>query len=152
MLLADLSTGTILIVVVLVALPIGAVVFALGAGSALDQIGGGDLAIGSEAPGDASGAGAPLSPELREQEIRQMVQARSDRAVARGEAAIDVEAEVERLLAPERGAATADPALYEEVRSLVVARNERRLRQGKRPLELEAEVERQLRELEGLGQ
>ena len=43
--LAEIDTGTILILIVLAALPIGAVVFALGAGNALKQIGKGDLAI-----------------------------------------------------------------------------------------------------------
>ena len=73
---------------------------------------------------------------------------------ARGEKPLDVDAEVEKLLAPERGGPSlgADRALREEVRQLVVARNERRLRQGKKPLDVDAEVERQLRELENLGQ
>jgi hypothetical protein len=94
----------------------------------------------------------PISAEVREEEIRQMVQARSDRAVARGSEPIDVDAEVERLLAPEPGGVGNDPALREEVRTLVVAKNERRQRQGKKPLDVEAEVDRQLRELENLGQ
>jgi hypothetical protein len=151
--LAEVSTGTILILIVLAALPIGAIVFARGAGDALDQIGKGDLAIGEDSPGGSGGGGEmPVSAEVREEEIRQMVQARSDRAVARGSEAIDVDAEVERLLAPEPGGLGNDPALREEVRTLVVARNERRVRQGKKPLDVDAEVERQLRDLEGLGQ
>ncbi|MCE3266501.1 MAG: hypothetical protein K0S15_1210 [Solirubrobacterales bacterium] len=82
-----------------------------------------------------------------------MVQARSDRAQARGEKGFDVSAEVERLLerAPAPGPSE-DPGLRDEVRQLVIARNERRERQGKEPLDVDAEVERQLRELEGLGQ
>jgi hypothetical protein len=153
--LADLSTGTILILVVLAALPIGAVVFALGAGNALKQIGKGDLAIDQETPsGSGGGAFAPISSEVREEEIRQMVQASSDRAEARGAKPIDVDAEVERLLAPERGGPGlgADAGLRDEVRQLVVASNERRVRQGKEPLDVDEEVERQLRELENLGQ
>jgi hypothetical protein len=152
--LADIGTGTVLILIVLAALPIGAVVFAMGAGNALKQIGKGDLAIEPDMPsGGSSGGSAPVSAEVREQEIRQMVQARSDRAEARGSAPIDVDAEVERLLAPERGAGPgADPGLREEVRQLVIARNERRVRQGKEELDVDAEVERQLRELENLGQ
>ena len=152
--LAEVSTGTILILIVLAALPIGAIVFARGAGDALDQIGKGDLAIGEDSPGGSGGGGGemPVSAEIREEEIRQMVQARSDRAVARGSEAIDVDAEVKRLLAPEPGGLGNDPALREEVRTLVVARNERRVRQGKKPLDVDAEVERQLRDLESLGQ
>ena len=96
---------------------------------------------------------APVSAEVREEEIRQMVQARSDRAEARGAAPIDVDAEVEKLLAPDEGPGLgADAGLREEVRQLVVARNERRVRQGKKELDVDAEVERQLRELENLGQ
>ncbi len=148
-----MSTGTILILIVVVALPVGAVVFAMGAGNAFGQIGKGDLAIGDQPFPRESGSG--VSSEVREQEIRQMVQARSDRGIARGRKPIDVEVEVEKLLAPEQGAATspgADHGLREEVRQLVVARNERRARQGKEPLEVDAEVDRQLRELENLGQ
>lgn len=163
MVLAGVSAGTVLILIVVVALPIGAVVFALGAGRAFSEIGRGEMSIGEDDAGRAStgaltdsGAGGAVasdgaSPREREQEIRQMVQARSDRALARGAEAIDVDAEVERLLAPRRAAA-GDPALREEVRSLVVARNERRARRGEEPLDVEAEVERQLLELESLGQ
>jgi hypothetical protein len=153
--LADISPGAVLILIVLIALPIGAIVFARGAGDALGQIGRGDLSIGDEASRPDSGIGAfgaAGSASEREEEIRQMVQARSDRAVARGGEAFDVDAEVDRLLAPERDGAAADPALREEVRTLVVAKNERRARQGKDPLDVDAEVERQLRDLENLGQ
>ena len=45
-----------------------------------------------------------------------------------------------------------DRELREEVRQLVVARNERRVRQGKDALDVDEEIERQLRELENLGQ
>ena len=151
---AEIDAGTILILIVLAALPVGALVFALGAGSALKQIGKGDLSIEPEMPAGPGGGFPQVSAEVREEEIRQMVQARSDRAEARGESPIDVDAEVERLLAPERGAPSlgGDAELREEVRQLVVARNERRVRQGKEELDVDAEVERQLRELENLGQ
>ena len=76
-----------------------------------------------------------------------MLEAKSRRREARGEAPLDVEAELAELTSgtPARG----DPALREEVRQLVIARNERRLRQGKEPLDVEAEIDRQLRDLEG---
>jgi hypothetical protein len=151
---AEIGAGIFFIVVVLIALPIGAIVFATGAGNALKQIGKGDLAIEQEMPQSGGGSIAPVSAAVREEEIRQMVEARSYRREARGEKALDVDAEVEKLLAPERGgpALGADQGLREEVRQLVVASNERRQRQGKKPLDVEAEVERQLRELENLGQ
>ena len=153
--LAAVEFGTVLILVVLVALPIGALAFAMGAGNALRQIGKGDFAIEQEMPQrSGSGAPPPVSAAVREEEIRQMVEARSYRRVARGEDALDVDAEVERLLKPAGGSAGLgqDQELHEEVRQLVVARNERRKRQGKGALDVEEEIERQLSELENLGQ
>jgi hypothetical protein len=155
MLLAEVELGTVLILVVLVALPLGAVAFAMGAGNALKQIGKGDFAIEQEMP-QRSGSGSPpvVSTAVREEEIRQMVEARSYRRVARGEEALDVDSEVEKLLEPASGsgALAHDEGLREEVRQLVVARNERRKRQGKEALDVEKEIERQLSELENLGQ
>lgn len=153
-LLASLQLGTVFIIVVLVALPLGALVFAMGAGNALQKIGKGDFALEQDFPQSSQGPVHVISPEVREEEIRQMVQARSDRGVARGREALDVEAEVEKLLATDTGGPSLgdDRALREEVRQLVVARNERRQRQGKEPLDVEGEIERQLRDLENLGQ
>ena len=153
-LVASFQIGTILILVVLVALPVGAIVFAMGAGSALKQIGKGPLAIEQDFPHSSGGSIHAVSAEVREEEIRQMVQARSDRGIAKGREPLDVDAEVDKLLAtgssgPGLGA---DRGLREEVRQLVVARNERRKRQGKEPLDVEKEIERQLRDLENLGQ
>ena len=153
--LAEISSGVVLILIAVVALPLGALLFAAGAGNALKQIGKGDFAIDQEMP-QRSGSGgiAPISAEMREEEIRQMIQARSDRGEAKGRKAIDVDAEVKKLLESEPATSSlgADAGLREEVRQLVVARNERRERQGKEPLDVDAEVERQLRELENLGQ
>ncbi len=92
------------------------------------------------------------SPEAlraeREAEIRQMLQARSARRVSRGEAPLDVDAEVAALLAEQPAAPPAhDAGIAEEVLQLVVARNERRERQGLEPLDIEAEVARTLAEL-----
>jgi hypothetical protein len=149
------DSGTVLILVVLAALPIGALIFAMGAGNALKQIGKGDLAID---PDSTRGSGGPVSAPatsgaVREEEIRQMVEARSYRREARGESPLDVDAEVEKLLAPERSRGLGgDESLRAEVRGLVIARNDRRERQGKKPLDVEKEVDRQLSELENLGQ
>jgi hypothetical protein len=153
--LVAMQVGTIFIIVVLVALPLGALVFATGAGNALQKIGKGDFALEQDFPQSSSqGAIHAVSAEVREEEIRQMVQARSDRAVAKGRGPLDVDAEVERLLASDVAGPSLgdDRALREEVRQLVVARNERRQRQGKEPLDVEQEVDRQLRDLENLGQ
>ena len=154
MLLATFQVGIVLIIVVLVALPVGAIVFARGAGGALREIGKGQFAMEEDFPQTSSGPVHAVSGEVREEEIRQMVQARSDRGVAKGRKALDVDAEVAKLLATdtEGPALGSDRALREEVRQLVVARNERRQRQGKKPLDVEREIDRQLRELENLGQ
>ena len=109
--------GTVLIVVAVIAILIAAASY-WGTGriySGLGREGGLDMTREPAVP--SSG------PEVQE-EIRQMLEAKSDRRVARGE-----------------------PEL--EIRQLVVARNERRLRQGKEPLDVESEIERQLRELGG---
>jgi hypothetical protein len=151
----SLSTGEVILIVVLAAIPISLATFVLGAGNALRQIGKGQFAVEYESDLSQritddvpSGSG-----EAREAEIRQMLEAKAYRQRARGETALDVEAELGKLLedraAPSR---ETDDQLVEEVRQLVIARNERRVRQGKEPLEVEEEIERQLRELENLGQ
>jgi hypothetical protein len=147
------SNGDVILIIALAAIPLAAIAFVLGAGSALKQIGKGQFAIEQELPQKQSGGSAPVSGEVREAEIRQMVEAKAYRREARGGEPIDVEAEVSRLMedtpAPSLGQ---DDELRTEVRQLVIARNERRQRKGQEPLDVEAEVERQLRELENLGQ
>jgi hypothetical protein len=85
-------------------------------------------------------AAAPAAE--REEEIRQMLEARNARRAARGEDTRDVDAELRELTAP-----AVDGSLREEVRTLVVARNARRVERGEEPLDVEAETERRLREL-----
>jgi hypothetical protein len=131
--------GTVLIVVSLLAVVIAAVSY-WGSGRIYTGLGRGDLELERDRPVAAASAA-----EARE-EIRQMLQAKSARRVARGEQPIDIDAELASLTS---APSTDDPALREEVRQLVIARNERRLRQGKEPLDVDAEVERQLRELGG---
>jgi hypothetical protein len=131
--------GTVVIVVAIVAVLV-AVLSYRGTGriyAGLGREGGLDMTREPAAP--ASGA------EVQE-EIRQMLEAKSRRLQARGEPALDVDAELAALTRP---SADTDPGLREEVRQLVIARNERRLRQGKEPLDVEAEVERQLQSLGG---
>jgi hypothetical protein len=130
--------GTIIIIVAVVAVLLAAVSY-WGSGRVYGSIGDSDLVMGRE-----TSTSAPDSAEARE-EIRQMLEAKSARRQARGEAPLDVDAEIEALT----GSGGDDPGLREEVRQLVVARNERRMRQGKEPLDVEAEVERQLRSLGG---
>jgi hypothetical protein len=117
--------------------------------SAYDQIGRGGISRDSEYGAGAAGptADSPAGQAEREREIRQMLDARSERLVRRGEPALDVEAELARLLADEPAHASADAGLLAEVRQLVVARNERRVRQGLEPLDVDSEVARTLNEL-----
>jgi hypothetical protein len=149
-----LSNGEAILVIVLVAIPLAALSF-IGAGTAFKQIGKGPLSIEQDLPQKGSGAEPPASPALREAEIRQFLEAKAYRQGRRGEEPLDVEAELERLLASERGARSglrADAQLVAEVRELVEASNARRIRMGREPLDIDSEVERQLDELENLGQ
>ncbi len=123
-----------------------------------DQIGQGGLSFGEDQAGgvrrESSGLGEPeltagqssIGRDEREQEIRQMLQARSDRLVNQGHDPLDIDAELARLEPPVGG--HLDSGLTLEVRQLVVARNERRRRQGQPALDVEAEVERTLAELD----
>jgi hypothetical protein len=136
----------IVLVVVLAGSVIGALWASLSTASPYTQIGRGRLSLGD---GDDRPAGRPSIARAaadREAEIRQMLEARNARRVARGEAPGDVEVELAELLAGP-GAAAADPALEAEIRDLVIARNARRARAGKPPLDVEEEVARQLRDL-----
>ena len=85
----------------------------------------------------AAGSAAALSE--RDEEIRQMLEARNARRRRRGEPELDIDAELSRLTAP-----AVDDELRSEIRDLVMARNHRRARQGKSPLNVEAEIERQI--------
>jgi hypothetical protein len=115
-----------------------------------DHIGQGGLSREGDGPAGPPppSADSPVARAEQEEEVRQMLTARSDRLVRRGEPALDVDAEVARLLAPPRVAGGHDAGLVEEVRQLVVARNERRLRQGLEPLDVEEQVAQTLAELD----
>src|SRR4051812_8012524 len=88
---------------------------------------------------------SPGNDPVAREEIRQMLEAKSARREARGEAPLDIDAEMAALTAS--APPSSDDALRDEVRQLVVARNERRVARGQEPLEVEAEVDRQLRDL-----
>jgi hypothetical protein len=125
--------GIVLFVVVAVAAV--AAVWALAtSGGSYEQIGRGGI---YEPPPPAAAATAE-----REAEIRQLLEARNARRAARGEAPVDVEAELAALTAP-----AADPGLRDELRELVESRNTRRMARGEAPLDVEAGADRRLREL-----
>src|SRR4051812_36950013 len=124
-----------------------AVVVSLSSGGIYERIGrGGTFGLDTDGSPTRSGP-APGSVAARAEadaEIRQLVEAKSARRVARGEAPLDVEAEIAALSQP---APVEDAGLRDEVRQLVIARNERRMVRGQEPLDVETEVERQLRDL-----
>jgi hypothetical protein len=133
--------GIVLVVVVVLA-AIVAIITLAGFGRAYDHIGRGGLSLrdGSDRPSrDATPA---MASAERDEEIRQMLEARNARRLRQGREPLDVEAEMAALARP-----AIDPGLVGEIRDLVVARNARRARQGKEPLDVEAEVARRLRDL-----
>jgi len=134
--------GTIVWVVAVVG-AIVAVYTLVGTGRSYREIGGGGLVRDRDG---ARGADAGIATAAeRDEEIRQMVEARSARRVRRGEAPLDVDAEIAALhRAPPAGP---DAELREEIRQHVLARNARRVRAGEAPLDVEQEIERRVRDL-----
>jgi hypothetical protein len=123
-------------------------------GGIYDQIGQGGFSSESDSGvGQALGDRPSPSPDSpaarveREREVRQMLSARNERLVRRGQPPLDIDAEVARLLQPPQRPDAHEAGLAEEVRQLVVARNERRARRGLQPLDVEAETARTLEEL-----
>ena len=110
-------------------------------GNTYDQIGRGGIGDDREIRPARPAPGGAVDLGERDDEIRQMLEARNARHAERGEEPLDVEQELQRLTAP-----AVDPALREEVRDMVIARNARREAKGQPPLDVDAEVERQLRE------
>jgi hypothetical protein len=134
----------ITVIVVAIVAGIAAIVSYIGSGDVYKSIGKGTFALDRDDESRPRKPGSQAALAEQAEEVRQMIQARSDRREARGEAPLDVDAEVAALLRP---APSEDADLREEVRQLVIARNERRIRNGQEPLDVEAEVERQLRDL-----
>jgi hypothetical protein len=147
--LIDIQAGYVLALITLIALPIALIAFAR-TGPLWEGVGKGRFAIEQELPppGRLAQPEPPVDRKLQEAEARQMLEAKSYRRQQRGEAPLDVEAEVRRLLdAPGAAGPAIDEKLRVEVRQLDVARNERRMRRGEQPLDVEAEVQRQLTDL-----
>jgi hypothetical protein len=134
----------IAVIVVAIVAGIAAIASYIGSGNVYKSIGKGQFALDTEDRPRGPRPGSAAALREQEDEVRQMLQAKSDRRQARGESALDVEAELDSLLHP---ATSVDPELREEIRQLVVARNERRMRRGEDPLDVETEVERQIRDL-----
>jgi hypothetical protein len=119
-----------------------AVISLFGRGRMYDDIGRGGLSIGEDRDmrprRTGAAASTPVNRAERDDEIRQMLEARNARRAARGEPPADVDAELQALTAPD------DPGLREEVRTLVEATNARRAARGEPPLDVEAEIDRRL--------
>jgi hypothetical protein len=115
-------------------------------GSNYDTIGKGAFSMDAPDRRPAPAPGSPAADAEARAEIRQLVEAKSARREARGQAPLDVDAEIAALTEPAVPSG-GDAELRAEVRQLVVARNERRVRRGQEPLDVEAEVDRQLRDL-----
>jgi hypothetical protein len=125
-----------------------AVAASIASGGLYERIGRGGLSMDGheQQRGGGPQPGSAAAKAEADEEIRQLVEAKSARRVARGEPALDVDAEIARITQP-ASPSPADEGLRDEVRQLVIARNERRVRQGKEPLDVETEVDRQLRDL-----
>jgi hypothetical protein len=154
--LTYLQSGYVLAAITLFVLPIAAFTFAR-SGGAWQEIGKGRFGVMHSMPPPRMAQPSPeIDLAIQAAEARQMLEAKSYRRTQRGEAPIDVEAEVAALLDPELGGGKArkrglDEKLRAEVRALVIARNERRMRRGEEPLDVEAETERQVADFIGLG-
>jgi hypothetical protein len=135
--------GTAVIIIGIVG-GIAAILSYMGSGKIYQGIGKGVFALDTEDRPRGPRPGSAAAVREQEDEVRQMLQAKSDRREARGETRLDVEAELHALLHP---ATTVDAELREEIRQLVVARNERRMRRGEDALDVDDEVERQIRDL-----
>jgi hypothetical protein len=135
-----------IVLVVVVGVAVVVAVFTLvGTGKLYESIGRGAFALDQPDRPKGPEPGSAAARAEADVEIRQMLEAKSARREARGEAPLDVEAEMAALTGPSSDGV--DDELREEVRQLVVARNERRLARGQEPLDVEAEVDRQLRDL-----
>ena len=112
-----------------------------------DEYGKSHLMLESEQrrPGAGSPRGSAAATAERDEEIRQMLEARNARRRRRGEPPVDIEQYLNpptRLTMP-----PVDDELWAEIRDLVVARNHRRARRGQPALDVEAEIEREIAEL-----
>ena len=135
----------IVIIGVSIAAIIVAVVTSIMSGGLYDRIGAGAFSLDREEPRKGPPPDSAQARAEASEEIRQLVEAKSARRVARGQAPLDIDAEIAALTGQHEPAHDAE--LRDEVRQLVVARNERRIRRGQEPLDVDAEVERQIADL-----
>ena len=130
------SLITVVFVVAILA-GVVAIYLLIASGRVLGQVGANGLDARDVVPG-----GHTDEPGEREQDIREMLEARNVHRERRGEEPQDLDEELAGLLHP-----PLDEGLREEMREQVVARNHRRERSGLEPLDVEVEIERRMREL-----
>ena len=134
--------GTVLIACVLVAIVVSCLSY-IGSGGIYRGLGRSGMSLDEPDSRAGPAPGSAAAHAEAQEEIRQMLEAKSARREARGEGPLDIPAEMTALSGrPSAG----DAALREEIRQLVVARNERRVRRGEEPLDVQTEVDRQLEE------
>lgn len=137
------AVGTLVVGVVV------AVVISLTGGSGHDRIGRGGLSLDAPDRPPPPPPGSAMARSEAEEEVLQLVEAKSARREARGLPPLDIDAEIRAVKRAAAGPRRVDPALRGEIRGLVEARNERRARRGKPPLDVEEEIDRRARELGG---
>ena len=98
------TNGEVIVIVVVVAIPLAAIAFIANAGNAFRSIGKGGLSVefDSDADQELRDTGGGESAGVQVEELRQMLEAKAYRQQARGETPLDVDAELERLLAEQR--------------------------------------------------
>lgn len=140
------QTLGIVIIAVVAAAALVAIATLATSGRTYDQIGRGGLSLrdGSDRPAREPARSSAAAARERDDEIRQLLEARNEVRRRQGREPLDVEAELRALQQP-----AIDPGIVAEIRALVVARNERRARRGQPPLDVEEEVTRQIRDLGG---
>jgi hypothetical protein len=131
------------VIVLAVVAAVCATIAYVGSGKLYDGIGKGAFSLDQPDRPKGPAPGSAAYDAEAEAETRQMLEAKSALAVARGEPPLDVDAEYAALTRP--AAVPVDAGLRDEVRQHVIASNERRVRRGEAPLDVEAEVDRQLR-------
>jgi hypothetical protein len=150
--LTELESGYVLAAITVFVVPIAAFSF-IRSGPAWKELGKGRFGVMHSMPPPRMAQPSPeIDLAIQAAEARQMLEAKSYRRQRRGEEPLEVEAEMQRLLALKEAAEPSlDEKLRSEVRELVIARNERRMSRGQEPLEVEAETERQCADFIGLG-
>jgi hypothetical protein len=83
---------------------------------------------------------------MREDEVRQMLEARNRRRIARGETPGDIDAEMRELLDAPKDKGV-DGEVRGEVEAIVAARQARRRRKGKPEGDFQAEVDELIRSI-----